>query len=73
MQQNRGPNIQLVFREMWDTTTFDLPLRVRVIAESGGKDGCPTFAKAYVGRKRWAKPNNRFHSIDQRTLTPQNP
>jgi hypothetical protein len=27
-------------------------------------DGCPTFAKAYVGRKRWAKPNNSFRSID---------
>jgi hypothetical protein len=23
-------------------------------------DGCPTFAPAYVGRKRRAKPNDRF-------------
>jgi hypothetical protein len=23
-------------------------------------DVCPTFAKAYVGRKRWAQPNERF-------------
>src|ERR1700689_305186 len=23
-------------------------------------DGCPTFATAYVGRKRWAQPNDRF-------------
>ena len=25
-----------------------------------GIGGCPTFAKAYVGQKRWAKPNNCF-------------
>jgi hypothetical protein len=25
------------------------------------KDGCPTFAKAYVGRKRGAKPHHCFH------------
>jgi hypothetical protein len=23
-------------------------------------DGCPTFASAYVGRKRWAQPDDRF-------------
>src|ERR1700722_4919323 len=33
---------------------------LRVIAASEGIDGCPTFAKAYVGRKRRAQPNDRF-------------
>jgi hypothetical protein len=23
-------------------------------------DGCPMFAPAYMGRKRWAQPNDRF-------------
>jgi hypothetical protein len=32
------------------------------IAMSEGIDGCPTFATAYVGRKRWAQP--------QRSLSP---
>jgi hypothetical protein len=27
-------------------------------------DGFPTFAQAYVGRKRWAKPNDRVCSIN---------
>ena len=31
---------------------------------SEGIDGCPTFAPAYVGRKRRAKPNDRFCCID---------
>jgi hypothetical protein len=35
-----------------------------VIAASEGIDGCPRFALAYLGRKRWAKPNDRFHCID---------
>src|SRR6202041_905954 len=35
-----------------------------VIPSSEGIDGCPTFAKAYVGRKRWAKPNNCCHWVD---------
>ncbi len=26
-------------------------------------DGCPTFASAYAGRKRWAKPNNSISSV----------
>ena len=26
--------------------------------------GCPTFAPAYVGRKRWAKPHNCFCNRD---------
>jgi len=28
-----------------------------------GIDGCPSFAKAYVGRRRWAKPIDRFPRI----------
>ncbi len=28
-------------------------------------DGCPMFAPAYVGRKRWAKPFKRFYSIER--------
>jgi hypothetical protein len=28
-------------------------------------DGCLTFAKAYVGRKRMAQPDERFYFIDQ--------
>src|ERR1700733_3008120 len=28
-------------------------------------DGCPTFATAYVGRKRWAKPIKRFWLVVQ--------
>jgi hypothetical protein len=39
--------ISLVFREMWDTTNLNV------------HDGCPTFASAYVGRKRRAKPHKR--------------
>jgi hypothetical protein len=35
-----------------------------VIASSEGIDGCPTFAKAYVGRKPWAKPNDRFSLME---------
>jgi hypothetical protein len=31
-------------------------------------DGCPTFAQAYVGRKRWAKPNERFIPLRRRDL-----
>src|ERR1700722_11682408 len=34
-----------------------------VIALLEGIDGCPMFAPAYVGRKRWAQPNDRFRSI----------
>src|SRR5580698_8720441 len=30
------------------------------IAAPGGNDGCPRFAPAYLGRKRWAKPDDRF-------------
>jgi hypothetical protein len=30
-------------------------------------DGCPMFAPAYMGRKRWAKPNDRFR-VCARTL-----
>jgi hypothetical protein len=44
----RVPHISLVFREMWDTTAFDL----RILEPSGpseGIDGSPTFAKAYSG------------------------
>ena len=31
----------------------------------GKSDGCPTFAKAYVGPERWAQPNHRVCLIDQ--------
>ncbi len=31
-------------------------------------DGCPTFASAYVGRERRAKPLERFYVIDQQVL-----
>jgi hypothetical protein len=48
------PHISLVFREMWDTA--GLPLKP--VADSTTPYGCPTFAPAYVGRKRWAKPNH---------------
>jgi hypothetical protein len=34
------------------------------IASQQGIDGCPTFAQAYVGRKRWAQPNDRSRCID---------
>jgi len=31
-------------------------------SKSGRKsDGCPMFAPAYMGRKRWAQPYDRFH------------
>src|ERR1700722_3784920 len=30
----------------------------------GKRRVCPTFAKAYVSRKRWAQPNDRFCCID---------
>ena len=33
--------------------------------------GCPRFAPAYLGRKGWAKPNDRFRSFDsQQKLCP---
>jgi hypothetical protein len=32
---------------------------IRLVRES---DGCPMFAKAYMGRKRWAQPFDRFCS-----------
>src|SRR5580704_10990592 len=40
-----------------------IPEGVCVIAASEAIDGCPTFAPAYVGRKRWAQPNDRFRCI----------
>jgi hypothetical protein len=45
-----------------DIQMFRRPYGVCVIAASEGIDGCPRFAKAYLGRKRWAKPNDRFSS-----------
>ena len=36
------------------------PFGLYVVASSEGIDGCPRFAQAYLGRKRWAKPNDRF-------------
>jgi hypothetical protein len=47
------PTISLVFREMWDTT--GLPLKPA--AGFTAPYGCPMSATAYVGRQRWAKPN----------------
>ena len=37
---------------------------VSFIASQQGIDGCPTFAQGYVGRKRWAKPNDRSRCVD---------
>jgi hypothetical protein len=54
----RVPHISLVFREMWDTVALSL----KPLTDSTTPYGCPTFAPAYVGRKRWAKPNHGFHS-----------
>jgi hypothetical protein len=55
---SRVPHISLVFREMWDTTGLSLkPAKV-----STTPYGCPMFAPAYVGRKRWAKPTKAFRT-----------
>jgi len=43
---------------MWDTTGFTL----KPVAGPTTPYGCPTFAPAYVGRKRWAKPTAVFCS-----------
>jgi len=59
VQEIRG--ISLVFREMWDTA--GLPLKPAVSPTD--PHGCPTFAPAYVGRKRWAKPTTAFCSNRQ--------
>jgi hypothetical protein len=59
VQEIRG--ISLVFREMWDTADLSL----KPVAGPTTPYGCPTFAPAYVGRKRWAKP---FDSLSSRTL-----
>ncbi len=56
--KSRVPHISLVFREMWDTA--GLPLKP--VASPSAPSGCPTFAPAYVGRKRWAKPTTSFLS-----------
>jgi hypothetical protein len=45
--------------EMWDTTAFDLRT-LEPNRSSEAIDGCPRFAPAYLGRKRWAQPNDRF-------------
>jgi hypothetical protein len=50
--------ISLVFREMWDTAALSL----KPVADPTTLYGCPTFAPAYVGRKRWAKPSTAFCS-----------
>jgi hypothetical protein len=52
----RVPHISLVFGEMWDTAGFPLKL----VPGPTDLHGCPTFAQAYVGRKRWAKPSTAF-------------
>ena len=54
--QSRVPHTSFVFREMWDTTVLTL----KPLTDSTTLEGCPMFAQAYVGRKRWAKP---FHSL----------
>jgi hypothetical protein len=59
VQEIRG--ISLVFREMWDTA--GLPLKP--VSGPTAPHGCPMFASAYVGRKRWAKP---LHGPSFRTL-----
>src|ERR1700722_8775639 len=52
-QQNQGaPHLSLVFREMWGTTAFNLST-LEPNHRSEGIDGCPRFAQAYLGRKRW--------------------
>jgi hypothetical protein len=45
------------------------PWGVCALAASEAIDGCPTFAPAYVGRKRWAQPNDRFRRIDRQIHT----
>ena len=54
----RVPHISLVFREMWDTAALTLT----PLAGPTNLSGCPMFAPAYVGRKRWAKPTTAFIS-----------
>jgi hypothetical protein len=56
VHKRRVPHISLVFSEMWDTA--GLPLKpVKVFTTPYG---CPMFAPAYVGRKRWAKSTTAF-------------
>jgi hypothetical protein len=43
---------------MWDTAGFPL----KPLADSATLYGCPMFAPAYVGRKRWAKPTTAFRT-----------
>jgi hypothetical protein len=45
----------------WDTAG----LALKPFAGSAAPYGCPMFAPAYVGRKRWAKP---FDSLSFRAL-----
>jgi hypothetical protein len=51
-KKRRVPYSSLVFREMWDT----VGLALKPGADSTSPHGCPTFAPAYVSRKKWAKP-----------------
>ena len=51
--------ISLVFREMWDTA--GLPLKP--VTGLTALHGCPMFAPAYVGRKRWATRISYFTEL----------
>jgi hypothetical protein len=51
-QRTGNPGISLVFREMWDTANLNV------------RDGCPTFAKAYVGRIRRGDPDFLYPALD---------
>jgi hypothetical protein len=62
VQEIRG--ISLVFREMWDITALN-PQTLTPQLTYRKLDGCPTFAEAYVGRKRRAKP---FKAFERRIL-----
>jgi hypothetical protein len=42
----------------------DLPLKP--VAGLTAPPGCPMFAPAYVGRKRWAKPTTAFSTEGRR-------
>ena len=49
-----GCPISAWFWQMWDSTA----LALKPLAAPTTPYGCPMFAPAYVGRKRWAKPLN---------------
>jgi hypothetical protein len=67
VQEIRG--ISLVFREMSDTAG----LSRKPVAGVTAQHGCPMFAPAYVGRKRWAKPFDSFFVPDLNLSSPLGP